>query len=145
MEILQYKPDYLESVIRTWEHASRVGHPFLSKEFVSSEKNNIPAVYLPNGDAWVALIQKDVVGFMILHDNEIGALFVQPEFHGQGIGHALVNKAYELHGELYVEVFKKNVIGTKFYSRYGFHFVREYMHTESGMTMLCLNYKKNPN
>ena len=143
MEIRQYKSKYLNGVIRTWESASQLGHAFLSEEFLKSERENIPTVYLPNGDAWVALVKGHVVGFTILHGNEVGALFVNPEFHGQGIGFALMNKAAELHTHLKVEVFKKNIIGTKFYLRYGFSLIREYFHEESKMMMLCLEYKKD--
>ena len=143
MEIRPYNSNDLDSVIAIWESASELGHPFLSEEFLKSERANIPAVYLPNGDAWVALVQGNVVGFMILHGNEVGALFVSPAFHGRGSGYSLMNKAYENHKELKVEVFKENAIGTKFYSRYGFSLVREYFHEESGMVMLCLQYKKD--
>ena len=142
MEIRQYKSKYLNGVISTWESASQLGHPFLSEEFLKSERENIPTVYLPNGDAWVALVKGHVVGFTILHSNEVGALFVNPEFHGHGIGFALMNKATELHTQLKVEVFKKNIIGTKFYLRYGFSLIREYFHEESKMMMLCLEYIK---
>jgi putative acetyltransferase len=143
MEIRKYNSEYLDNVVSIWESATKVGHPFLSEEFVSSEKKNIPAVYIPNGNTWVAVIQKNVVGFVILHGNEVGALFVLPEFHGHGIGYALMNKAHEIHNELKVEVFKENAIGTKFYSRYGFNLVREYLHKESGMVMLCLEHTKD--
>ena len=143
MEIRRYRSSDLKSLIHTWEIASQVGHPFLSEEFLKSERKNIPAVYLPNGDAWVALVNGNVVGFTILHGNEVGALFVDPEFHGSGIGYALMDKAHGLHHELKVEVFKENAIGNKFYSRYGFSVVREYFHQETGMMMLCLEFEND--
>lgn len=142
MKIQKYKSEYLKDVIATWESATKVGHPFLSKEFVNFEKKNISSVYIPNGNTWVTIIQNKVVGFTILHGNEIGALFVHPKFHGHGIGYALMNKAHEIHNKLKVEVFKENFIGTKFYSRYGFILVREYFHKESGRIMLCLKHTK---
>lgn len=140
MKIVPYHSDYLKQIIHVWESASKVGHPFLSDEFLSLEKQNIPTVYLPNGTTWVAEIDNKVVGFSILHDNEIGALFVLPEYHGQGIGYALVEKAHEAHVRLIVEVFKENAIGNEFYFRVGFKFVREYFHKESGRVMLCLEH-----
>jgi len=143
MKVRQYNANDLESVLHTWEVASQVGHPFLSEQFLESERKNIPSVYIRNGDTWVATIQGSVVGFTILHGNEVGALFVNPEFHGNGIGFALMNKAKEIHGELKVEVFKENIIGNQFYSRYGFALIREYLHQETEMTMLCLEYRKD--
>jgi putative acetyltransferase len=143
VEILKYRPEYLDSVVRIWESATKIGHPFLSEEFISSEKKNISSVYIPNGNTWVAVIQNNVVGFTILHGNEVGALFVLPEFHGHGVGYALMNKAHEMHKELKVEVFKENAVGITFYSRYGFNLVREYFHKESGIVMLCLENTKD--
>ena len=143
MEIRHYESTDLELLLRTWELASQVGHPFLEKDFLKSEKQNIPATYLPNGDAWVALIDGRLVGFTILHGNEVGALFVNPKYHGNGAGYQLMNKARELHGHLKVEVFKDNLIGNKFYSRYGFALKREYLHQETGMKMSCLEYRKD--
>lgn len=141
METRQYQSTDLVELIFTWEQATQVGHPFLSKEFIESEKKSIASEYLPNGDAWVAVIQGHVVGFTILHQNEVGALFVQPEFHGLGVGYALMLKAHQLHDALKVEVFKENVIGTQFYLRFGFKYVREYLHQESDREMLCLEYE----
>ncbi len=143
MDIRQYKPTDLEHLLRTWELASHVGHPFLSKDFLKSEKRNIPTVYLPSGEAWVAIVERELVGFTILHGDEVGALFVNPEYHGMGVGFELMNRARELHGQLKVEVFKDNVKGNKFYSRYGFVLKREYRHQETGMIMLCLEYQND--
>ncbi len=140
MVIRRYNSLDLDGVLDVWERASEIGHPFLSKEFISAEKRNIPARYLPNGDAWVASDSGSIVGFAILHGNEVGALFVSPEHHGCGVGYALMNKAREIHGNLAVEVFKNNPIGTKFYLRYGFNIVREYLHSETDEILLCLKY-----
>ncbi len=141
MEIRQYRDSDLKDIIQIWEAASAVGHPFLSKTFLESEKKNIPARYLPNGDAWVAVYEGRLAGFMILHGNEVGALFVKPDLHGLGLGYSLMNKANELHKQLKVEVFKENLIGLPFYSRFGFKLLDEYFHDETGMIMLVLEKK----
>lgn len=140
MRIRQYTADDLEPLLSVWEGASQVGHPFLSPAFLKSERKNIPAVYLPSGDTWVAIINDRLVGFTILHGNEVGALFVDPNFHGDGVGFELMNKAKELHGQLKVEVFKENTIGYNFYARYGFLLKLEYLHQPSGMMMSCLEF-----
>lgn len=143
MDIRQYTSADLDELLRTWQLASQVGHSFLSKGFLESERENIPSVYLPTGDAWVAIVDGKLVGFMILHGNEVGALFVDPEYHGNGVGYELMNTAKELHGSLRVEVFKDNLIGNEFYSRYGFALKHEYLHQESGMVMSCMEYRKD--
>ena len=141
IEIRKYIDTDLESVISAWEAASKIGHPFLSENFINSERKNIPAIYLVTGDVWVAEGDDKVVGFTILHGAEMGALFVSPEFHGEGIGYALMEKAKEIHKVLDVEVFKKNIIGQQFYLKQGFKFIKEYFHKESYEMMLCLKYE----
>jgi len=71
---------------------------------------------MPNTDTWVAELEGEVKGFIALMGNEVGAIFLQSECHGQGLGKALMDKAQKLHGDLEVEVFKENTIGRKFYS-----------------------------
>lgn len=141
MIIRKYIDDDLASLLSCWEHASAVGHPFLSAEFLSTERVNIPALYLKNGQAWVAELNGSMAGFMILHSNEVGALFVNPQFHKMGIGSALMNKARAIYADLEVEVFRENAVGRKFYLNYGFNFIREYFHEETGMIMQCLKYE----
>lgn len=75
--------------------------------------------------------------------NEVGAIFVRPEFHGKGVGKSLMDKAQELHGELEVEVFKENAIGHNFYSKYGFEFLEEKDHEPTGQQVLRLKFAAN--
>ncbi len=140
LQIRKYHNGDLSDLLSCWEKASMVGHPFVTQDFLDSERSNIPNKYLPSGDTWVAQEQSAVVGFTILHGNEVGALFVDPIFHGSGIGYALMNKAREIHSDLQVEVFEKNIIGCAFYYRYGFVLVSKYNHKETGMDILRLNY-----
>ena len=138
--IRQYHNNDLALVLSAWENASKIAHPFLSREFTNQERKNIPNLYLPNADTWVAEVDKTVVGFIALIGNEVGAIFVQPEFHGKKIGKALMDKAKTLHSTLEVEVFKKNELGRKFYQQYGFNFMQESIHDATGNQLLRLNY-----
>jgi len=146
--IRQYKDSDLDGVLSAWENASRLAHPFLSDEFLEAERDNIPRVYMPAADTWVAEYEGEVIGFIALLGNEVGAIFVQPAHHGQGVGRALMDKAQELHGDLEVEVFAANSIGRKFYARYGFEPLDEKIHAETGHALLRLKFaphKLEPN
>jgi GNAT superfamily N-acetyltransferase len=98
---------------------SLLAHPFLTKQFMDVERENISNVSMPIADVWVAEYGEKVIGFIALLGNEVGAIFVQPAYHGMGIGLALMNTAQALHGDLEVEVFEKNSIGRRFYARLG--------------------------
>lgn len=135
-----YTGQDLDKVLSVWESASALAHPFLPTAFQDKVRHDIPNLYLPIADTWVAELNGTVIGFIALIGNEVGALFVEPGFHGQGIGHALMSKAVSLHGELELEVFKANGIGRRFYSRYGFKLLNEENHQETGHDVLRLKY-----
>lgn len=126
--IRPYRNEDLEGLLSTWEASSRRAHPFLSEAFLAAERENIPRLYLPNAETWVAEAEGRVIGFVALLGNEVGALFVHPSRHRQGIGGQLLNKARELRGELEVEVFKANSIGCAFYDKCGFTQIDEKVH-----------------
>ena len=140
VRVRQYRYSDLDAVLSSWETATRLAHPFMTDEFIAQERINVAEVYMPNTDTWVVDIEGNVEGFVALMGNEVGAIFLQPKYHGRGAGKALMDKARELHGDLEVEVFKENAIGRKFYSRYGFEQVEEKMHEPTGQLILRLKY-----
>lgn len=141
--IRQYRNDDLEPVLDAWESATRLAHAFMSDEFIAQSRKDVTNIYLPNTDTWVAEVDGEVRGFVALMGNEVGAIFLRPDFHGQGIGRALMDKAQALHGNLEVEVFKVNKIGREFYSRYGFDFIEEKLHEPTGQQILRLKFAQN--
>lgn len=138
MNIRHYSKADLEAVLSSWEKATRLAHPFMTDEFITQERINVAEIYMPNTDTWVVEIEGDVEGFIALMGNEVGALFLQPKYHGIGAGRALMDKAQKLHGDLEVEVFKENSIGRKFYSQYGFELLEEKVHEPTGQQVLRL-------
>ena len=74
--------------------------------------------------------------------NEIGAVFVDPEVQGKGIGTQLVNHVGADHPVLEVEVFEKNEIGRRFYRKYGFRELERKAHEPTGETLLRLRFRR---
>ncbi|MBE9042058.1 GNAT family N-acetyltransferase [Oscillatoriales cyanobacterium LEGE 11467] len=136
--IREYEKRDLNALLSIWVAASEVAHPFLTREFLVQEKDNIPKLYLPNTQTWVAEEDERVVGFISLMGNEVGALFVHPDYHRKAIGGRLMDKARELRGELDVEVFAANPIGRAFYAKYGFEPVEEKIHEQTGFDLIRL-------
>lgn len=143
MEIREYENSDLDSVLSSWESATRLAHPFMTEEFLAQERRNTAEIYLPNTDTWVAEVEGEVIGFVALMGNEIGGLFVQPSHHGVGVGKALVDKAQVLHGDLEVEVFSENAIGRNFYSRYGFVVIETKIHEPTGQHVIRQRFTAN--
>ena len=141
--IRKYEADDLGGVMSSWENANELVHSFLPKEFVNKVRNDIPSLYLPNAETWVADDNGTILGFIAFIGNEIGAVFVEPKSHGTGIGKALVDKAQELRGDLEVDVFELNAIGRKFYAKYGFKPMSENIHEDTGNKVLRLKLTAN--
>jgi putative acetyltransferase len=55
---------------------------------------------------------------------------------GKGVGRALMDHALQLKGALDVEVFAQNVIGRRFYERYGFVETGRSTHTDTNETLI---------
>lgn len=136
--IRKYQSRDLEDLMAAWEAASALAHPFLSQEFQAQVREDIPNLYLPNSETWVAEEDGRVVGFISLLGNEIGAIFLQPSCHGKGLGRALLDKARELRDELEVEVFSDNEIGRAFYGKCGFELLEKKIHPPTGFELLRL-------
>ncbi len=141
-QIRKYKDEDLTAILSIWEKASQIAHSFLSEEFMNQERCNLPNIYIPAADTWIAEVDGKVAGFISLIGNEVGGLFVNPSFQRLGIGRSLMNKARKLHGDLVVEVYKENTIGRVFYKRYGFTQKSRYLHKGSGQEMLRLTYTR---
>lgn len=138
--IRKYTEDDTDAVALTWRAASEIAHPFLEKDFLDAEEGNLRNVYLVFAETWVTEIEGKVVGFIALIENEIGGLFLDPKYHGQGLGKAMVDIAVAEKGPLKVEVFKDNEIGRRFYDAYGFKGIEEFIHEASGQATLRMTY-----
>ena len=138
--IREYGDSDIEDVLEVWLRASRVAHPFLSEEFLTAEREAIYNVHMPEAQSWVCEEDGEVVGFIALMGSEVGAIFVDPEKQGQGIGRALMDTARTLHETLELEVFEANHIGRSFYDKYGFVVISQHVHEESGQPALRMRY-----
>lgn len=141
--IRPYDATDLDALLDVWEAASRLAHPFMTDDFLAQGRRDIPSIYIPNAETWVAERAGALVGFIaLLPDNEVGAIFVQPGLHGHGIGRALMDKAHGLRGTLEAEVFAANTIGRRFYDAYGFVEVDRRLHDETGQELLRVRFER---
>lgn len=130
--IRKYQTEDAAALVSIWRNANAIAHSFLSDGFVEKVAQDMRNIYLPNAETWVLEDGEKPIGFIALIGDEIGGLFLEPSMHGRGFGKALTDHAVALHGPLRVEVFAKNVIGRRFYDRYGFVENGRYVHEDSG-------------
>ncbi|MGX1495220.1 putative acetyltransferase [Labrenzia sp. MBR-25] len=126
--IRPYVSQDAERIIHIWRKASEYAHPFLSDDFHDTAAPLIRDIYLPQAETHVMEVDSVAVGFISLLDTYIGGLFLDPRYHGQGLGRALVEHAVKRKGLLTVEVFKENTGARRFYAACGFEQTGEYFH-----------------
>ena len=137
--IRPYARDDLDALLYIWRTASAVGHPFLTDSFLELECEQIVDVWLPASETTIYEDEEGKVrGFLSLLGNEVGAIFVDPSFHGRGIGRALMDDARRRRPYLELDVFADNLLGRRFYERYGFRPVGHHVHAETGLAQLRL-------
>ncbi len=136
--IRPYRPADLAAILDVWLLAARQAYPFLDDDFFARELVEIEKTHMPIAETWVYEHSGVVVGFLALLDNEVGAIFVTPAMQGSGFGRALMDHACQLRGHLTLDVFKENTVGRRFYDRYGFRLVSEYLHEPTGQLTLRL-------
>jgi putative acetyltransferase len=122
MRIRRAMPADGDALVDIWLRSVRATHAFLSEEDIQSL---LPPTrdYLKSSEPelWVVCTDVGVVmGFMGMSGSKMEALFLAPEFQGQGGGRRLVRHAQERHGELTTDVNEQNPAACGFYEACGF-------------------------
>ncbi|TVY06892.1 GNAT family N-acetyltransferase [Paenibacillus cremeus] len=90
---------------------------------------------LERSHVYVAELNGEIVGFanfsFVKEDGkvELSAIYLYPEYQGQGIGSALLQEGIKYSRgvkEVYINVEKDNVIGRRFYEAKKFEYVKEF-------------------
>ena len=134
--IRKYKAEDTIALEAVWRAATQIAHPFLNEVFVEQEADMLRRVYLPHSETWVVEYEGSPVGFIALTGEEIGGLFLDPAYHGKGLGRAMVDHAIALKGSMWLEVFEKNLASRRFYDSYGFVEISRSIHDATGEAML---------
>lgn len=137
--IRRYDDADLEAVLDIWHRASLIAHSFLPEDFFERERQQIADRSMPVAETFVAEgDDRRVLGFLSLIGNEIGAIFVDPDEQGRGVGRTLMDAARAVRPYLEVDVFEANTIGRGFYDAYGFELVDRHVNTDVGQPELRL-------
>ncbi|NRQ31755.1 GNAT family N-acetyltransferase [Nonomuraea sp. NN258] len=78
-------------------------------------------VVVPGRETWVATVDGPVVGMMVLGEEDLDQLYLDPSWRGRGIGDRLVDLAKQRRPDgLALWTFQVNVPAQRFYERHGF-------------------------
>jgi GNAT superfamily N-acetyltransferase len=94
---------------------------FLGVTYDFAEVRDALAARFTRVEAWCAEAEGSIVGFVAFSADEVEDLYVLPEWHGRGVGTALLEKALaRASTEMRLWVFQKNRSARTFYEQRGF-------------------------
>ena len=136
--IRPYTDEDLADVLDVWYLASLEAHPFLSEDFFDTERQQIADQWLPASETSVFETDGRLVGSVSMIGNEVGGIFVTPEYQSRGIGRALMDHVAASRTHLELDVFKANAKARRFYELCGFRVVNEHVNDTTGLPELRL-------
>ena len=122
----------IDKVMDIWMKSTIKAHDFISKEYWQDNYNTVKEVYIPMSETFVYKDVQGIKGFISVINNEfIGALFVDIDFQGNGIGKQLIDYAVSKYGKLQLAVYKENKKSVEFYINRGFKIIEEQINDDS--------------
>ena len=117
-------PADVPRALEIWRTAVDATHQFLSATDRVEIDRMVADEFLPNAELWLAEDESgQAAGFLVMDGTMIDALFVAPEYHGQGFGTALLNHALEIAPEATVDASEQATNAVPFYLSRGFRIV----------------------
>ncbi|MDM2931854.1 acetyltransferase [Citrobacter sp. Cu233] len=121
LTIRRSRRDEGEKLVSIWCRSVDATHHFLSPDY-RTELEELVRSFLPEAPLWVAVTEKDEpVAFMLLTEQHIDALFVDPDMRGSGVGKLLIEHALSLASTLTTDVNEQNDQAVGFYKKMGFN------------------------
>ncbi|MGL0735962.1 acetyltransferase [Citrobacter freundii] len=118
--IRRSRKDEGDKLISIWCRSVDATHRFLSAEY-RIELEELVSSFLPEAPLWVAVTEQDeAVAFMLLTDQHMDALFVDPDVRGSGVGKLLIEHALSMVSTLTTNVNEQNEQAVGFYKKMGF-------------------------
>ena len=122
----------IDKVMDIWMKSTIKAHDFISKEYWQNNYNTVKEVYIPMSETFVYKDVQGIKGFISVINNEfIGALFVDIDFQGNGIGKQLIDYAVSKYRKLQLAVYKENKKSVEFYINRGFKIIEEQINDDS--------------
>lgn len=119
-------------IMEIWLESTIKAHNFIEKEYWQSNYNTVKDVYIPIAETYVYEENDVIKGFISIIDKEfIGALFVDNDYQGLGVGSKLINFVLNKYDTLSLAVYKENFKSVRFYKKMGFEILSEEINEDS--------------
>ncbi|WP_116963220.1 GNAT family N-acetyltransferase [Fastidiosibacter lacustris] len=121
--ILNVQVSDYPALFEIWSCAVKATHDFLEDKDFNFFSSKIISDYFPQVKMYKYILDKNIVGFMGVSDNQLEMLFIDPKYFGQGIGRTLIEFCINELAIYKVDVNEKNNGAVEFYLKMGFRVV----------------------
>ncbi|MDN0086905.1 N-acetyltransferase [Yersinia nurmii] len=129
------------ALIELWLPSTIAAHPFVPESYWHESLDLVSNTYIPQASNWIYETPNGPVGFIsVLNEQLIGALFIEQNYVGQGIGHALMQHVQARYPVLILEVYQKNQRAYRFYRKHGFNVSERSYNEETGNYILTMHW-----
>lgn len=143
IRIRSSRPEDSPRLFEIWRSAVEATHGFVAAEHLAIIDKQVREEYLPSAVLHVAVDAADrPVGFMGSAGDMIESLFVDPAYHGRGVGRRLIELARASGRTLTVDVNEQNTGARQFYERLGFEVIGRSELDGSGMPYPLLHLRE---
>ncbi len=120
--IRKFKQNDTDAVMQIWKNENIKAHSFILRDYWN---NNFEYVKTALSEAEIYIFDEnsEILGFIGLNGSYVEGIFVNSGSQHKGIGTALLNKAKEMHSELTLSVYEKNIKARLFYEKNGFEII----------------------
>ena len=133
----------LNTAVSIWYSASIKAQNFISEEYWNENYSVVRDQYIPMSNTYVYVEGDEIKGFIsIINEEFIGAVFVDIDCQGKGIGSKLINHVKEKYDRLELAVYKDNEKSVYFYKKVGFEVLREELNDETNKIEYIMSFKK---
>ncbi|WP_330616434.1 N-acetyltransferase, partial [Terrisporobacter sp.] len=127
------KKEDINRIMEIWFESTIKAHSFIYEKYWLENYIKVRDMYVPMSETFVYEEDNNIMGFIsIIEKNFIGALFVDNNFFGKGIGSRLIDFALEKYKSLNLAVYKDNKNAVEFYKYKNFKMVCEQINEETG-------------
>ena len=109
----------IDTISNIWLDSNLEAHHFINRGYWINNLDNVK-VMLPDSTIYVYYVEKEIIGFVGLYENDIAGIFIKDSYRNKGIGKLFLEKLKNDYNRLKLYVFEKNVRATRFYLKYNF-------------------------
>jgi len=140
---LNMNTEQINEVMKIWKDAAIEAHRFIPDEYWLKNYDVIKEKYIPIAETYGYLEENEIKGFISILDGKfIGALFVDINYQGKGVGRKLIDHAKGIYDQLILAVYKENEKAVGFYKKVGFAVENEQVNEETNRLEYIMGFEK---